>query len=201
MALAWLRSPAVAATLAIAGLPFAAGAGCAGRSACFTYTQGEYTLNGNSCPSVSDALASFSDPKCPGPVSAVDGPGSFDGQICCYPVTYDDVVPDCGNSGLSGQGGGFTAPPPPPMVGVGGSVGGGSTGSCQPLCNEFLLTGLTVCGGGIAAMELQALVSCAMATCAPNCGLFIGGCQALDSTCEGCLQITCSTELSACQSG
>ena len=82
--------------LPLVALPFAGTGACGSRTACFEYTQGEYAVHGNSCPAQADALANFTDATCPGPVVSVDGPGSFDGELCCYPVTQDDIVPNCG---------------------------------------------------------------------------------------------------------
>ena len=56
-----------------------------------------------------------SDPDCPGPVVSVNSAGTFDGQLCCYAVTYDRIVPDCGTANPTTSSG--IAPP----SGVGGS--------------------------------------------------------------------------------
>jgi len=93
----FLLRPRVVLVALVAPAPFVAGGACGDRTACFTYTPAEYALHHESCPAREDALPNFSDPSCPGPVVSVDGAGTFDGQLCCYPVTYDDVVPDCGN--------------------------------------------------------------------------------------------------------
>jgi hypothetical protein len=189
MALAWLRSRVALAVVAIACLPLGAGGACTGRTACFTYTQGEYAANGNQCPAAKDALPNFTDPKCPGPVVAVNGPGTFDGQICCYPVTYEDIVSDCGNNGTGGHGGSFTSPPllPPPGPG------------CTNQCNAALEQGTTPCNDTVAAL-FGMLISCADMMCPSQCADFLAG-QALDQPCTQCLQADCAGALFQCEHG
>jgi hypothetical protein len=166
----------------IACLPLTTGGGCTGRTACFQYTQGEYAANGNQCPAPKDALPEFTDPKCPGPVVAVNGPGTFDGEICCYPVTYEDIVSDCGNNkGAGGQGGSFTSPP----------------SGCSNSCNMSLQDGTTPCNGMVAA-TLGELTNCANLQCSVDCGTFTVG-HPLDASCTMCLEVNCSSQLINCQ--
>jgi hypothetical protein len=175
-------------------LPFSAGGGCGNRTACFAYTQGEYAQNGNACPSPTDALASFTDPACPGPVVSVDGPGSFDGEICCYPVTEDSIVPDCGNTSSTG-GSTSTGPPPPP---TGGFSSGTGIPTCTTTCADTLVEGGQPCtnGGG----PFASLVACASSTCTVQCPTFLaGGAVVADATCEPCLAAGCPSELMMCQ--
>ncbi len=116
-ALAWGRSmfsvllpPRVGLIALVVSLPFVGSGGCGSRTACFEYSQPEYFVNGNSCPAQSGALSNFSNASCPGPVVSVDGPGTFDGELCCYPVTYDSITPDCGGGGTSGRAADSPAP-------------------------------------------------------------------------------------------
>jgi hypothetical protein len=96
MASFFLRPPVVLVTVALA-IPFATNGACGSRTACIEYTQAEYTAAG-SCLSPADALATFTTESCPGSIVSVNGPGSFDGEICCYPVTYDNVDQSCGTA-------------------------------------------------------------------------------------------------------
>jgi hypothetical protein len=187
MALAWLRSRVALAALAIACLPLGAGGACTGRTACFTYTQGEYAANGNQCPAAKDALPNFTDPKCPGPVVSVDGPGTFDGQICCYPVTYEDITADCGNSGMS-QGGSFTSPPITPST------------ACAKQCAVILTNGMPPCNSMVAAL-LNPLRSCATMQCSLLCADFINTGKPVDQTCNTCLIQNCPAQLMNCETG
>ncbi len=188
-------------------LPFGASGACGGGTACFQYTQAEYALHGNSCPAQEDALPNFSDPNCPGAVVAVDSDGSFDGQICCYAVTYSSVVPDCGvanptggnvSVGPSGIGGNFggTTEATFESAGVGGT---GPTSGCQPTCNEALANGGAACSGS-ALTFFNALQGCVCATV----GLCTDACEPLcesvgiDAPCSTCVQQICSSQLTAC---
>jgi hypothetical protein len=189
MALPWLRSRAALAVLGFACLPLTAGGGCAGRTACFTYTKGEYAAHGNQCPASKDALANFTDPKCPGPVVAVNGAGTFDGEICCYPVTYEDIVPDCGNEGTGGQGGSFTSPPPPM------STPPACSSSCSVIIQEGMMSPCT----GMAETLFAMLHDCANEQCSIDCAPFILNNQPVDAGCNMCLSVMCSTELTNCR--
>jgi len=83
-------------------VPLRGSGGCASRQACFTFSKEEFNTLG--CPQQKDALPNFSDPRCPGSIISVDSKGEFDGELCCYTVTYGDIVPDCG-PGAGGQAG------------------------------------------------------------------------------------------------
>ena len=187
----------VVATVAV--LPVKAG-GCGGRTACFTFSQAAYTKNGGACPAANPALLRFSAGNCGfGPVSSVDGEGSFDGELCCYPVTQtSNTFFDCGTSGVGGVGGSFGT-----SVGTGfgttssagggfstsSSSGGGSTGTCFT-CNDEL-TGVSTDPGQLcpsAAMFWSALNNC-------KCGS--GPCTTLCSANE-CTGMMPSTACAAC---
>ncbi len=187
---------ALASTLALPFAFTAGGAGCGSRTACFAFTQGEYAQNGDACPSPSEALMSFTDPTCPGPVVSVDGPGSFDGELCCYPVTEDGITPDCGNNGGTG---GATSSGTGPLPPTGGDTSTSSGGFCLPTCAMVLANGGQACGG-TSQSDLFALLSCTDASCAMECPSFLaGGIEGADSTCTPCLDASCSTQLAACQ--
>ncbi len=184
------------------GLPFAASGACGGGTACFQYNESEYAFNGDSCPAQNDALPNFSDPDCPGPVVSVNSAGTFDGQLCCYAVTYDRIVPDCGTANPTTSSG--IAPP----SGVGGSfstsvvTATASTGpACFLTCSSAMMNGGAPCGAPDGVSAYDALQSCAcngtLDSCAGSCPVF---CQSgpLDATCNPCLESVCNTELMAC---
>lgn len=193
-----LRVSRVALAATALSVPFAASGACGSRTACFAYTQGEYDLHG-SCPAQADALASFSGTSCPGAITSVDGPGSFDGLICCYPVTYGDVHPICNGAG----GGMTTGPGMPPGEVIAVSSGPG----CLPSCGIALMTSGPPCSftsAGDTYANLQACAGCippfddAGPTCTGECGAF---CQngPVDQVCETCLATNCAPLLQNCQ--
>src|SRR5690348_7925233 len=108
------RTQAALAALALL-VPFAGSGGCGSRTACFQYSQAEFDLK-MSCPAQDQALPNFTNPSCPGAIVSVDGQGNFDGQLCCYPVTYDDITSDCNGTGAFGTGGTTGTLPPPPGI-------------------------------------------------------------------------------------
>ena len=122
---------AVLIALGLLALP-AKTTGC-GHTACITVTAKQIAESGGMCPSANAAFARFMDPNCPDTdITAVDGPGELDGELCCYPVEQKTSGPQvfCGFGTGSGIGGGFG-------VGVGGSatfsshsVGVGGCGGC-----------------------------------------------------------------------
>jgi hypothetical protein len=215
---AFLSSSRMALAAMVLSVPFAGSGGCGSSTACFQFTRQEFAVH-MSCPSQTDAMANFTDPSCPGPVVSVDGPGSFDGQLCCYPVTYDDINPDCGNSNSGGStGSGPTGTFPGVAVGVGAgpaSSSSSSTGtgtSCEATCASALAT-----GGSVAPCSFNGAAVSAwndlLGTCA--CGGFTGDagalgcesdcisfCQALgiDPGCMSCLQLNCAPQLNDCNS-
>ncbi|MEO7329704.1 MAG: hypothetical protein ABI193_14080, partial [Minicystis sp.] len=127
------------------GLPLSSSA--CGRTACFSWSVAE-----GACPAQKNALRFFSDPRCPANVVSVDSEGSsdFEGRLCCYDVTQNDVhfnegfdTTNCGVSPSTGtapnaQGaGGFGSGSAVSVTAV--SVGegtGGSTGCVR--CAEAL---------------------------------------------------------------
>jgi len=207
--LSFLPRSSVALAMVVLGLPFAASGACGGGTACFEYTQPEYALHNNSCPAQQDALPNFSNPACPGAVVAVDSAGSFDGELCCYAVTYSSIVPDCGVSDSTGNSSGDVSP------GVGGFSGGmvatfesatastgtGTTPGCQSTCQAALANGGAPCSGN-ALSSFQALLACVCASpgnCIDACEPL---CQSLgvDTQCSACLATTCSSPFSVCMS-
>jgi hypothetical protein len=195
----------VAIAAMVASLPFAGSGACGSRSACFQYTTAEYNQNNMSCPNQNEALANFTNPECPGTIVSVDGAGTFDGTVCCYPVTYDDsLTNNCtgGNgSGASGTGGTVTT-----TFTSTTSTGTGSTTSCPPTCAAALGAGMAPCGTNAAVSAWQTLLACACSTgdadggggCGTPCSSF---CQALGTTpdCTVCLQGTCGMQVAICQ--
>jgi hypothetical protein len=198
-------------------LPVAASGACGGGTACFQYTPSEYAVHGNSCPAQDDALPNFSDPDCPGAIVAVNSAGTFDGQLCCYAVTFAGVVPDCGVSNPASSGDGEVSPPGVSVtMGVGGfgpsasvseTVGmvgtgtGGSVPGCVSTCSVAVVNGGVPCSGGSLA-AYNNLQSC---VCGGSSGVCPGGpcdsfCDDLPATaaCDACLQGVCSAQLSAC---
>jgi hypothetical protein len=210
-----LRPRAVFIALVVS-LPFAGNGGCASRTACFQFSQPEFMVM-NSCPAQSNALANFSDPNCPGPVVSVDGPGTFDGELCCYPVTYDSITPDCG----SGNGGGsatgtFGTGFPGETTAVGTGFMSTSSGpSCGPSCASALMNGVAPCGGSAqsAYTDLQTCAGCfgggfgggggaggGGSSCTTTSDCFGNLCAniAIDGECSACLMTSCGTQLGAC---
>jgi len=213
----FLRPASVLATIVLI-LPFAAsGGGCGSSTACFTFSQGQFAVNGNRCPAQADALLNFRDPKCPGPVVAVNGPGTFDGELCCYPVTYEDITPACG-AGMGGSlstTGSFPPPGPQGVTAVGTGVGGSSTGCASTCDSAFFAAGPPCSGPPLQAYEaLQVCAECggsgaggsgdagsddAGASCALVCQVFCAN-GAVGGACSTCLTSTCVTQLNACLS-
>jgi hypothetical protein len=194
-----------------AAMPFAAGGGC-GRTACFAFSAEAYAKNGMACPAQADALPNFTDSQCPGPVVSVDGAGSFDGELCCYPVTEEDIQPNCGQGASQSTGVGFGASGVGGfgVSGVGGgssfgvstaSAGGGPPPSCKSSCAEAITRGGEPCATGLGPYQaLQQCAGCnATATpCFAPCGSFCHE-AALDPMCSACLAANCAAELTHCE--
>jgi hypothetical protein len=191
----FLPRPKLALFVAALVVPAVVSGACGSRTACIAYTQAEYNAN-NGCLAPSDAIAAFTSPSCPGSIVSVDGPGTFDGEICCYPVTYDSVVQSCnegnGNSGPGFAGGVTTFGPPPP------------TTSCAPLCVLAFEQGGPPCGNPGAIQAYVALQACAgcngaptPSSCEDQCPSFCSD-GALDPTCGPCLMTSCSAAVGTC---
>jgi hypothetical protein len=201
----FLVRPKVALFAAALVVPAVASGACASRTACIAYTQAEYDAN-NGCLAPKDALGAFTSPTCPGSVVSVDGPGTFDGEICCYPVTYDKVDQSCnngnGNSGSGFAGGGTTFGPPTPTT----TGTFPSTGTCAPTCSTAIDAGLPLCGSTLANEALNQLQICAGcfespsgSNCVSQCSSFcVGG--AVDPVCDSCLANVCGDALTSCRS-
>ena len=182
------RGAGILVALATLALPLAAG-DC-GRTACITVTQAD--LENGACPAPAAARARFSSPACPGPVTAVDGPGVRDGSLCCYPVEIDDAdaqpcgtgnggAPPVGSSSVSGTGG-----LPAGCVTCGDALRGAPfTKTCGN--EQTLLQDLEACGCSGAC-----LTSCDPSLCIGN---------APDTGCLDCLLASCGPELQSCQQG
>jgi hypothetical protein len=199
-----LRRPLALAALVL-GIALASGGGCGQQSACFTFSQEEFQKNHNACPAQKDALSNFSDPRCPGPVVAVNSEGTFDFDasqkigFCCYDVTYDAITPDCGShtggGGSSGQGGigGFN-------VGSSGAVGGASTGCFT--CSDLLLGVNEDVSLLCDQTPWQELDNCACSNpgfCQNECLATFCAQSQPSSSCLSCLSSNCSTALMNCQ--
>jgi hypothetical protein len=187
-----LLRPGVALAILGAGaliIPFAGSGGCSSHTACFTFSQSELAENGHMCPLPQDALSQFSDPNCPGPVVAVNGPGQFDGELCCYPVTFEAVTPACANGGSGGS-----------------SSGGGAGGACDVTCAEALMNDESPCSSGAALaafVTIQECAGCESGSTQGSCGSACqSACGSLTTTpaCLQCLQSQCPAPLAECMS-
>lgn len=196
-------------TASVLALPLAA-SGC-GRTACFTWSTQEGT-----CPAQSEALAFFSNPLCPGQITAVDSEATsdLDGKLCCYEVTAREDSEEANCQGFGGASSGGSK-----AVGNGGSVGfavstGGDVGGAGPSttgagggapcarCSEVIgvTTPTEFCDGS--AELFKDLIGCACsgpcgAACADN---FCPGNPA-SSECAVCIQDPsqgCGNQLTAC---
>jgi hypothetical protein len=163
-------------------LPFA-GSSC-GQSACLLVSQDELQKSGGVCPSKAKALPRFTDPGCGTPVSSVDGPGSVDGELCCYPVTEME------NMGCMAV---------IPRVDGGGpcSPDGGPCGSDPDCCGGFCggngvcSGGMTVChnDGEACSADNDCCISlCFLGVCNGNqgqCGINGDPCKTPNDCCSG----------------
>jgi hypothetical protein len=201
--MSFLLRPQVALFIAALVVPALASGACSSRTACLAYTQPEYAANNNSCLSQADALATFTSPDCPGSIASVDGPGTFDGEICCYPVTYDPVVQSCNvtNTGPTPPGTTFPGTSFPTTTGV-------TTSFCPPTCSQALISGSIPCAGEPAIQDYLDLLGCAGCmdspvdggvTCADDCPVLCSE-GPLDPVCASCLMNECGSSLSTCQS-
>jgi hypothetical protein len=194
-------SELVLAVVALA-LPFKA-TGC-GRTACFTVTSAQL-VNG-ACPDVMVAEGRLQGTPCTpqDQITSVDGPGTLDNGLCCYPVTFGgsnaNALP-CAGVGGSNSAVAVTAG----MVGVGasGTTTGPSCVSCSdflagtsgPLCNTNapLLTALST------EVDLRNC-ACTAASCETDCAPTLCGVgNAPDDACRACLLQACATEVDACK--
>jgi hypothetical protein len=211
----FLLRPASALATLVLLLPFAGEGGCTNDTACFTYSASEFAASGNGCPAQQDALPNFSDPNCPGPVVTVNGPGQYDGELCCYPVTFQAITPACSNGGSSGSSASFVSPP---SMGVGPEVAAasataaatssssGGPGGCSVTCDAALATGMAPCGGAAANTfaELQLCIGCSggepdASGCLSACQSFCAG-GGVGFVCLSCLDNECGPQVSACMS-
>jgi hypothetical protein len=166
----------VSAALALC-LPFLQ-SGC-GSTACIQLNAGDH----GKCPSASAAFPRFSDPMCPGTITSVDGEGSLDGELCCYPVSQDSSTPFPGGCGVdiggfsgTGNGGGFSTTASGfgtgGFGGTGGAGGGGPCGTCWEVLNgQFPNDPSQLCPASQTAVS-------DLTTCACNTG------ESCDTTCS-----------------
>lgn len=170
-------------------------ASCA-HTACFLWS-----AEAGECPAQNEALARFSSPDCGGVVQSVDGQGSFDGQLCCYPVTQigssDFGVGDCNiiEEPPSGVGGATTG-----TSGVGG-VGGSPCTSCANGILGSTLDPPSLCPA--AQMLFDQLFFCACkGPCAAQCGDNVCSSQPGSQECGNCVTTPdpdgCADEFNAC---
>jgi hypothetical protein len=189
-------------TLAL--VPFKAGGCDGGRTACFTVT-------GQTCPS-QDALNSSiaSSPAnlaCSGEISSVDGPGTLDGDLCCYPVTYvsgNGVPCDLVITTSEGTGGfttGFSS-----STGTFGGSSSGTFGSSSGLPPNCVSCNAALQGAPFdQACDPTPLANLRVCACANKCTeacdptLCTSTGNAPDNVCRSCLQANCASELMACQ--
>jgi hypothetical protein len=184
--------------LAVAVAPLKA-VGCGGRTACFTISAGQ------ACPTqdaLNMSIANSPTVICTGAISHVDGPGSPDGDLCCYPVTYsgnnnDFTVPcDLGPGGFTGTAGFSTGSS---SSGFGAAGGGSSTSTFCVSCNAALNGApfSEVCDPS----ALTTLRQCACASaCTSACDPTLCFGNSPDDGCLACMQQSCSADLAACQS-
>jgi hypothetical protein len=194
------RPPRFARFLVIAlflGLfPLKTGGCDGGRTACFT-------VSGKTCPS-EDSLnqsisMSIANTMCSGEISSVDGPGTLDGDLCCYPVSYAGNGAFPCSLGIStttvGTGGFGTTTFPSSSSGF---AGGTTTSSNCVSCNAALQGApfSQVCN----PTPLDNLRICACAsTCTTECDPTLCEGNAPDTGCLSCLQANCSSQLTTCK--
>ena len=167
--------------------------GCGGKTACIKAKQ--TSGGGLACPSAAEAGAFFVSACSASPVQSVDGEPTLDGQLCCYPVT--EVPDDFGPGFAVGEGdcfedlGGF---------GSGGVTGAGGVGPCAA-CAEHLADavppGSAFCTSDSAAL-FDSLLACACDQCGPDCASTACAGISPDSTCAGCMQMSCQADFDAC---
>jgi hypothetical protein len=192
------RPPHLARLLVIAlavAIPLLDVASCGGRTACFTNDPGR------PCPSpdtINMAINNGVTGVCDGSIASVDGPGTLDNNLCCYPVTYvgssQGVPCNLGSGIFNGMGGSFGGT----SSSSSGFGTGASTTACvscnaalhgapfSEVCNQSTLTTLRQC----------ACASACTSACDPT--LCFG--NAPDDGCLSCMQQSCSADLLACQS-
>jgi hypothetical protein len=115
------------------GMPLSSTA--CGRTACFSWSKGE-----GACPAQKDALTFFSDPRCPGNVVSVDSEATveFEGRLCCYEVTQNDVHFDQGEANLCDPGA---------SSGAGAQGAGGFSSGSSGVTTSVASSGTTGAGG------------------------------------------------------
>lgn len=199
------------------GVPLSSSA--CGRTACFSWSTGE-----GACPAQNDALRFFSDPKCPGNVLSVDSEGSsdFEGRLCCYAVTQNDIHFDEGIDNTCISGSSSSGISPGSGVGAQGAGGFGSssvsfasatgTGGSTVMppcihCADTLASPLppdaSFCSGE-AKMLFFALSDCVCnGACAAACG--DNACSGFETSfeCGNCMKdemVGCGTQLNQCAS-
>jgi hypothetical protein len=175
--------------VAVVALPLKAG-GC-GSSACITVTPAQ--LAGGACPSMDVAKARLV-ATCPASIVDVSGPGTLDGNLCCYPVDTRSQNTGFDPCALGDLG----------DLGVGGS-GTGSGG--VPVCSTCLaaLNGVDpsqLCPG--AESFFEDVVSCFCAageTCAGVCADSLCGGTAVLGACTSCVESStqCAAVVGTCE--
>jgi hypothetical protein len=210
---------------AVVAIPFAGSGGCNSRTACLQYTLDEYKKNNNSCLTPDQALQTFTDPSCPGPITSVDGPGTWDGvELCCYPVTYSDITPACGMGGsnavttvangpidvgpgtaeiaASGVTTGFAASGVTTgfaaSTSINSAIASSGGGTCVPTCNQAILGGGMACGPGFNAyQQLRNCIGCDGADAGFDCSMQCNQVCSFFGPADGNCQM-CLAQTSAC---
>lgn len=175
----WLLAAAVVA------IPVATGCG---RSACFQWSPDEFQLEGG-CPSQADAINFFTQKGCAGPIINVETEGAYDGQLCCYGVTMEDVDTTfgCGQGGFGGTGEGGFGGGTSVAVGVGGGTGGtGGAPSCITCKSAFEGNPGPLCGFSQALADEITACLC-MGACTGVCSANVCAGGSIDGACSQCL--------------
>ena len=192
------------------GLPLSSSA--CGRNACFSWSTAE-----GACPAQKDALRFFTDPRCPGNVVSVDSEGTsdFEGRLCCYEVTENDVHFEEGfetacRQGLSSgtspnaQGAGGFSSGTAVSVSAGQGVGGASPGCvlCAETLSSPLPSDVVLCPGS-KELFFQLSDCICNGACAERCG--DSACAGFETSadcgaCIGSFEDGCGSQLDQCAS-
>jgi hypothetical protein len=148
--------PRIPAPLLVFALAFALplGASGCGKQACFFWTKAE-----GACPSQDEAINFFNDQNCASSIESVDSEPEFDGELCCYDVTENDIsdVPCAGGAGGFGTG----------VVGSAAvSTGTGGCVSCSSVANSAFMGTVPM---GLCSSSQQLFDSLQSCLCAGSC--------------------------------
>jgi hypothetical protein len=123
----------------------------------------------------------------------VDANGSSGGAV----ATGGSVATGMSNGGTVGTGlgnGGGT------LDGVGGGTVSCGFSECSTTCNDFVISGGTVCMTATPAFNAYgSLIVCSDAACGSVCKLFLHDCALdVEPNCAVCITMNCASELKAC---